>query len=180
MPAILRKLPFYDRSSTVHVHGQPLRIFPYQIIIWVSLGPGRARDLDPLTSRFPAVLDTGFTDSFLIHQQQLRVFAGLQAEHLPRLTEGLRSYGRHIPLHDANLWIHPNKPGERDHFTGSAPFLLELHRGIGICRDADLYPRLPLLGARALRQAQLQVFLDYCQCQVSMRTPRRWWIFGWN
>jgi hypothetical protein len=144
----------------------------------VSLGPGGARRLDLRAPRFPAVLDTGFTDSFLIHQQQLRDFAGLQAERLPRLNEDLRAHGRQIPLHDANLWIHPNKPGERDHFAGSAPFLLELHRGIGICRDADLYPRMPLLGARALRQAQLHVSLDYCQCQVSMRTPRRFWLFG--
>jgi hypothetical protein len=142
MPTILRKLPFYDRFSTVHVHGQPLRIFPYQILVWVGLGPGGARRLDPRAPRFPAVLDTGFTDSFLIHQQQLRDFAGLQAEHLPRLNEDLRAHGRQIPLHDANLWIHPNTPGERDRFAGSAPFLLELHRGIGICRDADLYPRV--------------------------------------
>src|SRR5437870_997564 len=42
MPAILRKLPFYDRFSTVEVYGQALRVFPYQILVWVSLGPGGA------------------------------------------------------------------------------------------------------------------------------------------
>ena len=178
MPAILRKLPFYDRFSTVQVHGRPLRIFPYQILVWVSLGPRGVRRLDPLTPRFPAVLDTGFTDSFLIHQQQLRAFASLHAEQLMRFHQDLRTHGRQIPLHVANLWIHPNKPGERDRFANAAPFLLELHRGIGICHDTDLYPRIPLLGARALRQAQLQVSLDYCQCQVSMRTPRRFWLLG--
>jgi hypothetical protein len=79
----------------------------------------------------------------------------------------------------ANLWIHANIPGARDQFAGKAPFLLELHRGIGICEDADLYPRLPLLGARALRQGHLQLAIDYGRCQVSLWTPRRWWFFGW-
>jgi hypothetical protein len=81
-------------------------------------------------------------------------------------------------LHASNLWIHPNKPGERDAFANTTPFLVELHRGIGIGREADLYPRLPLLGARALRQAQLRLFLDYCKCQVSMRTASKFWFFG--
>jgi hypothetical protein len=178
MPTILRKLPFYDGFSTVHVHGQPFRIFPYQILVWVSLGPRGVRRLDPLTPRFPAVLDTAFTDSFLIHQQQLHDFAGLHAVHFTTFNQFLRTHNRQIPLHVANVWIHRNKPGERDSFAGSPPFLLELHRGIGICRDPDLYPRLPLLGARALRQAHLQVFLDYRRCHVFLRTPRRFWLFG--
>jgi hypothetical protein len=178
MPTILRKLPFSDGFSTVQVNGQPLRIFSYQILVWVSLGPRGVRLLDRLTPRFPAVLDTEFTDSFLIHQQQLQACAGLHSEHFRTFNQYLRTHNRQIPLHVANVRIHPNKPGERDRLAGRAPFLLELHRGIGICRDPDLYPRLPLLGARALRQAQLQVFLDYRRCRVSMRTPRRFWLFG--
>ena len=178
MPTILRKLPFYDRFTTVDLKGQRLRVFPYQILVWVSLSSGRMRHLDPLAARFPAVLDPAFTDNFLIHKQHLRDFAGLQPRDLPALDHHLRAHGRQIPLHYANLWIHPNKPGERDRLADTAPFLVEPYRGIGICRDADLYPRLPLLGARALRRAQLQIFLDYCQLQVSMRTPRRFWLFG--
>lgn len=178
MPAILRKLPFYDRFSTVAVHGQSLRIFPYQILVWVSLGPVGLRRLDALTPRFPAILDTAFTDNFLIHQEQLQNFAGLQPQHFRRFNDDLRAHSRRIPLHAANLWLHPNKPGERDVFANTAPFLVELHRGIGIPREADLYPRLPLLGARALRQAQLRLFLDYSKCQASMRTARKFWFFG--
>jgi len=81
MPAILRKLPFYDRFSTVEVYGQASRVFPYQILVWVSLGTGGARRLDPRTPRFPAVFDAAVTDNFLIHQQQLRDFAGLEPGH---------------------------------------------------------------------------------------------------
>ena len=47
-----------------------------------------------------------------------------------------------IPLHAANLWLHPNEPGQRDRFANASPFLMELHRGIAITTDADLYPRL--------------------------------------
>jgi hypothetical protein len=178
MPTILHKLPFYNRFTTVDLNGQRLRIFPYQILIWVSLSPGGVRRLDPRAARFPAVLDTGFTDSFLIHKQQLRDFAGLQPTQLPAVNEHLRAPGRQIPLHNADVWIHRNQPGERDRFADTPPFLLALDQGIGICGGGELYPRLPLLGARALRQAQLQVSLDYRRCQVSMRTPRRFWLFG--
>lgn len=124
------------------------------------------------------VFDTGFTDSFLIHEHQLRRFAGLRTEHLRSLDHQLRAAGRQIPLYAANLWIHPNRPGERDQFATATPFLLEVHRGIGITNAPDQYPRLPLLGSRALRQGELQVYLDYQKCRVSVRTPRRFWIFG--
>ncbi len=178
MPVLLRQSPFYDRVTTVDVRGRPYRILPYQILVWLSVGPAGVLALDPQTPRFPAVLDTAFTDNFLIHRDQLRDWAGYQPDHFRRFNANLQTHGRQIPLHAANLWIHPNVAGQRDQFTAVSPFLVELHRGIGICTDSDLYPRLPLLGARALRQAQLQRFIDYRQCQVSLRTRRRFWLFG--
>jgi hypothetical protein len=150
MAVILRKLPFFDRFTTIEVHGRPYRVFPYQIVLWVSLGPVGRRELEPRTPRFPAILDTGFTDNFLIHRQQLGEFAGLEAESFRRYGEDLRAHGRQIPIHTANLWLHPNQKGERDVIANTTPLLLELHRGIGVCGDPDHYPRLPLLGVRAL------------------------------
>jgi hypothetical protein len=178
MPSLLRKLPFFDRFTTVEVQEQRYRIFPYQILVWVSLSPIGTQDLDPRTPRFPAILDTAFTDNFLIHGQQLREWTGWHQQHLRRFGDNLRAHGRQIPIYAANLWIHANIPGARDQFAGKAPFLLELHRGIGISEDADRYPRLPLLGARALRRGQLQLAIDYGRCQVSLQTPRRFWFFG--
>ena len=178
MPAILRRLPLYDHFTAAQVRGPAYRIFPLQIIVWVSIGPKGQERLDPQTARFPAVFDTAFTDNFLIHEQQLRHFAGLQPEHLRRLSEPLRAHGWEIPLHAANVWIHCNKPGERDQLADASPFLLELHRGIGVSAGPDVSPRLPLLGARALRRAELQVFLDYHAGCVSARTARKFWIFG--
>jgi hypothetical protein len=178
MPAILRRLPFLDRLTTVTVQGRAYPVASLQIILWVSLGPKGVHDLAPSTPRFPAVLDPAFTDNLIIHRDQLRQFAGFIPQHLRPLNSFLRPPGRQIPLHAANLWIHPNQPGERDVFSGASPFRLELHRGIGIWGGEDGYPRLPLLGARALRQAELQLWIDYRKCRVSLRTPRRFWLFG--
>ena len=148
MTYLLRKLPFQDRFSTVEIRGARYRIFPFQILVWVSIGPMGLRDLAPQTPRFPAVLDTAFTDNFLIHGQQLRQWAGWQQEHLRRFGADRRAHGRQIPLYAANLWIHANIPGQRDQLADKAPLLVELHRGIGVSEDPDGYPRLPLLGAR--------------------------------
>jgi hypothetical protein len=178
MPAILRKLPFFDRFTRVAVQGQEYGILPGQIIVWVSLGPKGLHDLDTRAPRFPAVLDSGFTDGFLIHQDHLRRFAGLQLLHLRKLNSFLHPPGRRIPIHAANLWLHPNEPGKRDAIANAKSFFMEIPRGIGICSDADGYPRLPLLGARALLRSELQVFIDYKKCRVSVRTPRRFWLFG--
>src|SRR5438132_1168718 len=114
MPTILDKLPFYDDFTTVTVQGHSYQILPWQIVVWVSLGPKGVRELDPRVPRFPAILDTGFTDTFLIHEQQLRRFAGLRPEHLRRRSDMFRPHGRQIPIHAANIWMHRNQPGERD------------------------------------------------------------------
>jgi hypothetical protein len=149
-----------------------------QIVVWVSLGPKGVPGLARRTPRFPAILDPAFTDTFLIHQEQLRRLAGLQPEHLRQRGEFLRTHERAIPLHSANVWLYRNQPGQRDQFTDDPPVLLELHRGIGITSGAELYPRLPLLGARAFRGARLRLSIDYARCNVSLRTPPKFWFFG--
>jgi hypothetical protein len=179
MATILRNLPFSDRLSTVEVRGRPYRVLPNQVLVWVSLGRFGQPAFDPRTPRFAAILDTGFTDNFLIHEQHLRQFAGLEAEQLTRYREDLRAHGRRIPILMANIWLHRNRSGERDRFASTEPFLLELDRGIGVCGDPDLFPRLPLLGARALRRAQARLLIDYGKCRVSLQTPSRLWFLNW-
>jgi hypothetical protein len=136
------------------------------------------RDLHAQALRFPAIVDPGFTDAFLIHQQHLRLFAGFQLDHFRQREDTLRTHERKIPLYAANVWLHRNAPGQRDQFSGGPPFLLQVPRGIGITSDSSLYPRLPLVGARAFRTANLEVSIDYSRCQVFVRTPPRFWFFG--
>jgi hypothetical protein len=179
MPTILQALPFYPYPTSVEVQGRHYPVQSDQIIVWVSLGFKGLRDLDPRIPRFPAVLDTGFTDTFLIHEQQLRQFAGLRLSHLRRVRGSFHVHGRSIPIHAGNVWLHTNKAGTRDEFSPRQPFLLDVLRGIGISSGAEIYPRLPLLGNRALRWAELQLHIDYRRCRVSLRTPRRFWPLGW-
>jgi hypothetical protein len=180
MAIIVDKLPFSDRVTSVDVQGQSHRVFPNQILVWASLAPVGTLPFDPRTPRFPAVIDTGFTDNFLIHAQQLRDFAGLETVSLTRYSEDLRAHGRRIPIRAANLWIHRNRRAERDTLAGTEPFLLELDRGIGVTGEADGFPRLPLLGARALRQVHAQLLIDCWKCQVSLTTPRRFRFLRWR
>ena len=177
MPRILRNLPFFDADSRVEVRERSYRVLPRQIVVWVSLSPKGLKELDRRSPRFPAILDNAFTDGFLIHEEQLRRFAGLDPRYLPRRRD-MHPHGRTVPLHAANVWLHPSKPGRRDEFSGSSPLLLELPRGAGVCSDPDGYPRLPLLGSWALRQAGLLVCTDYARLHVNARTPRRFWPFG--
>jgi hypothetical protein len=37
--------------------------------------------------------------------------------------------------------------------------------------------RLPLLGVEAVRRAGLEVFIHGRKCQVTLRTPQRFWFF---
>jgi len=178
MARIVYELPFFDKSTKVEVQGQEHRVFPLEILVWVSLAPRGVREIPARTPKIPAILDPAFTDGFLIHQHHLRHFAGLLPEHLRRLNDALRTHDRVIQLHAANLWLHRNEPGQRDSFAEVSPFLLELPRGIGVSTDEAVYPRLPLLGARALRTAGLKLFVDYERCRLSIRTRRRFWLFG--
>jgi hypothetical protein len=152
MATILRKLPFIDSVASVEVRGRQYRLFPNQILVWVSLESVGQQDFDPRAPRFPAIIDTGFTDNFLIYERQLREFAGIEPERLSHYREDLRTHNRRLPIRAANLWLHRNRAGQRDIFARGTPFLMELDRGIGVSDDADDFPRLPLLGARALHR----------------------------
>jgi hypothetical protein len=48
MPAIFRKFPFFDSFKIVEVQGRVFRVFPLEIIVWVSLSPTGLRCLDQL------------------------------------------------------------------------------------------------------------------------------------
>jgi len=174
VPKILQNLPFFEVPTDLHVPGAELRILHHQIVVWVSVTGPAAASLPAHAPRFPAVLDTGFNDNFLIQEQQLQSWAGINPSDLT-ITDRLSVGGLSIPLREANLWIHPNQPGSRDAFSGAQPFCLELDTGIGVWpRALPGARRLPLLGLRGLRQGDLQLELDCRRCRVSLRTPS-WW-----
>jgi hypothetical protein len=93
--------------------------------MWVSLTRPETPELPPQARCFPAVLDTGFNDNFLIREQQLIDWAGLSPQGMP-VVGHLRVEGQQVPLRDADVWIHPNRPGSRDEFAGKPAFCVEL------------------------------------------------------
>ncbi len=84
MPTILRQLPFFDRPTPLTVPGgSVLEARHHQVIVWVSVTRPETPELPPHARRFPAVLDTGFNDNFLIREQQLIDWAGLSPQGMP-------------------------------------------------------------------------------------------------
>jgi hypothetical protein len=174
---ILRDLPFSAADSVATVGRERVRVKAHQIIVWVSVNMHGV--LDPGNApRFPAILDTGHTHYFSIQEQHLINWAGIRPQLL-HVLGSLREGGRRVPLRAAHLWIHPNRRGKRDEFTNEPPVRLEFARGIAVYPDdGSNFPRLPLLGLRALAENALHLTIDGRKRSVSLRTAGAWWPFS--
>jgi hypothetical protein len=170
MTAILRDLPFLHVEDEVAVGLERVRVKPYQIVVWVSLTARNVLELPPHAPRVPAILDTGHNHYFSIQARHLTRWARTEEAGLPP-RDRIRERGRHPPLRAANVWIHPNRCGERDAFSDDRPFLVPLEQGIAIYPGESDYPRLPLLGLRTLVQNKLHFTMDPERCVVNLRTP---------
>ena len=177
MAAILRDLPFFDVKTTAVVHGRPVPIKADQIIVWVGITEGRHSEFDSRRPFFPAILDTGHSHDFSIQVSHLIHWAGLDPRFLKKSGE-TRIHGDRLQLLEAGVWIRLNQPGQRDRFLDLDPFPLELDWGIAVYPTTmTRAPRLPLLGLRALRRAQLHLTIDGRRQRVRLRTARRLWFF---
>lgn len=177
MARILHRLPFFAQDGVVLVGNELVQVKAYEIVVWVSLasrpvlaeGPPRA---------FPAILDTGHTHNFAILEEHLIRWTGLRPSMLPVLGSA-RHQGRRLPVHAAHLWLHPNQPGQRDQLAARPAYRLHIPRGIIIYPAGTRYPRLPLLGLRAIARNKLRLTVDGERLRVSLRTPGWWhWLFG--
>ena len=179
MPTILRDLPFFDRPTSVHVQGREVTIRHDQIVVWVSLAPQDIERPDRNTPRFPAVLDTGFNHSFILHNDHLVRWAGFQSRQLRRLAS-VKVYGSLVPQFAINVWLHRNLAGLRDELMDQSPVLIETSQGVAVVPDGANHanPRLPLLGLSALRWNRLHLTIDGHRHTVNLRTQRRFWFFG--
>ena len=165
---ILSRLPIASEHSLSDVHRRPVNLRPNQIIIKVSVLPDE--DWDPRAPILPAILDTGNNLNFSTQATHLIRWAGTHPQSLRacgRVREGARS----PLLHAATVWIHRNVPGRGD-LRNEPPFRLQLPEGIAIYpTDESDYPRLPLLGLRAILKKNLKLTIDGRRKHASLRTP---------
>jgi hypothetical protein len=154
-----------------------VQIKPQQIVVWVSLAEIEQGELVSGTPCFPAILDTGFSHNFGIREEHLIQWAGLQPGYLRKLAD-VRVNNVAASLHQADIWLHRNRPGKRDEMRDDRPFCLELNQGIVVFQSGRPdAPRLPLLGLRGLKWARLRLSINCGRRRVGLRTPRKFWFF---
>jgi len=177
MPTILRQFPFFETHTTALAPGGSVTVRPYQIVVWVSLHPMGRPDLPPDAPRFPAILDSGHSHNFSITEEHLFHWAGFAPGAL-RTLGTIRIAGRRVPLVAANVWIHGNQSGQRDVLAARPAFCIQLDSGIAVYPEGiPAVPRLPLLGLRGLRRADLQLHVDCRKCRVDLYTASPFWPF---
>ena len=170
MPKILDRLPIPTHDDLVSVRNETVRVRQTEIIVWVSVSVKSALGWNPALPHFPAIIDTGHTHNFSIQEQQLVRWAGIRPERLQVLGH-VRQAGQRIPLHAANVWLHHNLRGQQDLLRDEPPYLLKLPRGIAVHSATESYPRLPLVGLRAILSNRLHLAVDGERQQVTLRTP---------
>lgn len=75
-------MPFYGDPTEIVAQGERVLLRSNQIILWVSLSRPGVIVGDSSAMAFPAILDTGHTHSFSIHERHLTEWGGIRSESL--------------------------------------------------------------------------------------------------
>jgi hypothetical protein len=177
MPRLLDRSPFPEDHSEVVVSGERVRIRPDQVILWVTLTRKALEEPNPSAVPFPTILDTGFNSTFAIHERHLTEWAGLRPGIL-EVVGTIRDRGDRVPLREANIWIHPNEPHHRDRLAGRPPYLVSAPQGIAVYSGGE-FPRLPILGLRAIAENELVLKVNGPRREATLRTRMNWWWPFW-
>jgi hypothetical protein len=173
MPHLLNRMPFPGRPEEVFVRNERVRIRADQIIVWVSLARRQDKVPHPAAVAFPAVLDTGYNHLIGVNERHLTEWAGLRPDVLA-LVGRARDRGQRVQLRAANVWVHPNVPGSRGRSLDQPPHPVKIDPGISVYPGGD-FPRLPILGLRAVAENDLMLTVDGRRRAATLRTPARWW-----
>jgi hypothetical protein len=177
MALILDRLPIPTRDTVAFVGQEAVTVHAYEIPVWVCLAVGDVMDARRLP-RFPALLDTAHTHHFLIREEHLWRWAGLRPDALHLGWGSIRQQGRRFPLRAAQLWMHPNLPGHWDRPAGRPPHRIYVPEGIVVYPPGSSFPRLPLVGLRAIVRNKLDPRVRGKDGMVSLRSGVKWWPFG--
>ena len=174
MPRLLDRSPLPPRPSEVVVLGERVRLRANQIIVWITLTRPRLKEPNPAALPFPAIPDTGHTHTFSIQHRHLAEWAGIGPDGLPPVGH-VRERGHRIQLRLANIWVHPNVPRSRDRLADRPPHPVGADRGIAIHPAGVEFPRLPILGLRAVADNDLVLLVNGHHKETTLRTAFRWW-----
>lgn len=174
MPRLLDRAPVPPQPSELVVRGERVRVRANQIIVWLTVTSVRADVPSPAAAPFPAILDTGHTHTFSIQERHLIEWAGLRPEALP-VGGAVRERGLRLVLRKARLWCYPLAPRSQSHIAERPPLALAALRGIAVYPSAQGFPRLPLLGLRALVENGLVLTVNGGRREATLRTAFRWW-----
>ena len=173
MPTIPRRLPFYADATTLRIPSGPaIKIMHDQIVVWLSVAPTAQPQLPASARRFPALIDLGFNGSFLLREDHVSQWAGVEfdEEKFPFLGT-YQAYGHDIASFVGDVWLHANVPGFRDQVADTRPFCLEMIKGISVCPASMSQIRLPLIGLQALRKNRLRLLVNGEKRYMSLRAP---------
>lgn len=158
-------LSYSSEKTAITVRDKVVEIKPFQIVVWIGLSDPDISTRDPNIQPIPALLDTGNNHNLALTSKHLVEWAGMHAANLPA-SKHVREGGEKLMLRRAGLWLQ----------TAGNPFRLNVDEGIVIFNDD--WPRLPILGLRALTNSNLQTFIYGDTKRVVIRTPSRWyWPF---
>jgi len=107
----------------------------------------------------------------------LTAWAGLRLDQL-QTRAAIRERNQRIALRLANLWVHPNISGQREPLADGLPQLIKTKVGIAVYPGGD-FPRLPILGLRAIAENELVLKIDGSRREATLRTAKLWWPFAW-
>lgn len=124
---IVDRLPIREEGWSAPSPDGPEDVRSFQIVIQVSMAVGGLHEWTPGASTFPVVLDTGNNHNFAIRREHWDRWVHESPRRIGQINVG----GFVVPLFDAGLWIHPNRPGSTE-LSAGAPHLLRFEQGIAI------------------------------------------------
>jgi hypothetical protein len=173
VPPLIRRLTIPDRPIQVRLPTVPIIAIERQsIVLWLSIT--RAGDALPNNApRFPAILDTAYSDSFLMSDRQFFTWAvapGLIP--LPeQLDERTRLWGQSFPRHNADLWLYPNRPASADVHPDRPPIRLEMPGVTFFPARYEPLRAIPVVGMFGLFWNNIRITIDAGAGKVSLSMP---------
>jgi hypothetical protein len=164
---ILERLPIAEEGWRVPTPDGAEDVFPYQIVVRVSITPDDIPVCPPDAPAIPAILDTGHNHNFAIRREHWDRWIRWTPRRIGQINVG----GSIVPLFAARLWIHPNREGTVEP-SGQGARALRVDRGIAIYPTSLRNPaRLLILGVRALIRNKLRLTIDGAVPDLTLEAP---------